>query len=116
MPDVFDTIQSLDEAMDKTAECIDDMYTLGAKRAESERAYRIAKQQRMLFERNHNGTPVTILNDVVKGYEDIANLKYNLDCAISEYDANYEAVLFWKKRIEVYRDILRREWSQAGEA
>lgn len=114
MPDGLDLTGELFDAMDRVAGCIDDMHALGAAKSEAERKYRIAKRKRILYERDHNKTPVSIIADVVKGYEDIAQLAFERDCAEAEYDANYEAILFWKKRADVLRELIAREWSEAG--
>lgn len=113
MSDGFTLTADLEEALARVAELIDEMHVLGRKKAQAEKAYRVAKQQRILYERNHNNTPVSIINDVVKGYEDIAELKCVVDCAESDYDSNYEAILYWKKRADSYREQLQREWSRA---
>lgn len=113
MPDGLDLTGELFEADKRVAECISDMHSLGAKRAEAERRYRIAKRKRILYERDHNKTPVSIIADIVKGYEDIAQLAFERDCAQTEYDANYEAILYWKKRTDVLREQMAREWSRA---
>lgn len=112
--DGFTLQRSLEEAFETADELLEKMHELGYARAEAERNYRIAKQERILFERNQKNTPVSIINDVVKGYVDIAELKLKLDCAEADYSANYEALLFWKKRIDSYREQMQREWSQAG--
>lgn len=114
MPD-FELHNELEDALGRVAECVNDMYSLGVKKAEAERNYRVAKQKRILYERTHNATPVSIISDIVKGYEDIAELAMVRDCAETEYDANYEAILYWKKRVDTIREQIKREWSQAGE-
>lgn len=116
MSDAFELFNELDEALDRTAELVSDMHVLGRKKSEAEKAYRVAKQRRILFERTQNNTPVSIIADVVKGYEDIAELAFRRDCAQTDYDANYEAILFWKKKVDVLREQLQREWAQSREA
>lgn len=109
--DGLDLTAELVDALDRAAECISDMHELGAKKAEAEKHYRVAKQRRILYERTRKGTPVSIIGDVVKGYEDIAELAYKRDLAQTEYDANYEALLFWKKKVDTLREQVQREWS-----
>lgn len=113
MHDGVDLTAELFDADSRVAECINDMHVLGAKRAEAERKYRIEKRKRILYERDHNHTPVSIIADVVKGYEDIAQLAFERDCAQTEYDANYEAILYWKKRTDVLREQMAREWGRS---
>lgn len=115
MSDPFSLQAELNHSLKETADRIEDMHRLGKEMAEAERKYRVAKQQRILFERDHNKTPVTIIQDVVAGYEDIAALKQARTCAEVEFDANREAILFWKKRTDAIREQIQREWTQAGE-
>ena len=112
--DQITLFQAEQDALDHVAECIAAMHELGIKKAEAEREYRILKQKRMLYER-HKGTPVTIIQDVVKGSQDVADLLFARECTVSEYDANYEAILYWKLRVNTIRDQIKREWSQAAE-
>lgn len=111
----YELMNDIQDSLDHCAECVGAMFELGKKRAEAEREYRIAKRQRVLYERTHNKTPVTLISDTVKGFRDIADLKFNLDCADAEYEANHEAVLYWKKRVDTLREVAKREWTQAGE-
>lgn len=114
--DPFAMYAELDDALDRAAACVSEMHELGRIKSEAERDYRVAKQKRILFERTQNGTPVSIIADVVKGYEDIAELALKRDCAQTDYDANYEAILYWKKRVDVLREQLQREWANSREA
>lgn len=100
------------QAMGEAHEALDRMAALGAAKAEAERQYRIAKRVRIVWERG-NGTPVTIIGDVVCGYDDIAQLRFARDCAEAEYDANREALLLAKKQIDTIREVIAREWSAA---
>ena len=103
------------DELDACEKCVEDMAELGRNAAEAERAYRVAKHKRIASERAYRNTPVTIIDDVVKGYEDIARLALERDEARVLYDANREAALLHKKRADIYREQYAREWSQAGE-
>lgn len=115
MSDPFTLQAELEQALNEACERVEEMRSLGYAMAEAERKYRVAKQQRILFERNTNNTPVTIIHDVVAGYEDIAELKCKRDCAEVDFDANREAILYWKKKTDSIREQIQREWTQAGE-
>ena len=108
-------VQALDEAIEATEEAIRETRKLAIKRAEAERDYRIAKRKRVLHERDYNSTPATLVNDVVKGYRDIADLKFALDCAEAEWEASRESILFHKRLTDTIREQIKREWTQAGE-
>ncbi len=106
-----DMHRALMDAMGRARECQEQMVPLSAKAAEAEKAYRVAKRQRMLWERAENRTAVTILHDIVGGYEDIASLRVERDCAEALRDANREALLLAKKEVDVLREVIAREWS-----
>ena len=114
MHDGVDLMEGLHDSLAEASQAVHDMARLGREKAEAERKYRIAKAKRMLYERDKNRTPVSIIGDIVKGQEDIAYLAFERDCAESVYDANREAVLLAKKRADIYREQMAREWSQAG--
>lgn len=101
--------QQLFDAMRKADECVSEMGELGAKVANAEREYRVAKQKRILYYRDKK-FPATLIPDIVKGSQDIADLAFARDCAEAEYKANYEALLWAKKRVDVIREQIDREF------
>lgn len=107
---------ALFEAMDEARESQGQMVPLGRELAEAERKYRVAKRTRVLWERGENKTPVTLVPDIVKGYPDIAQLCFERDCAEQVYEANREALLLAKKRVDTIREMIAREWSANGQA
>lgn len=110
MLDGIDIVAEMRGEMAAAQECVEQMQPLGASLAQAEREYREAKHKRIAYERARNNTPVTILADVVKGYEDIALLVERRDMAQVLYDANREALLLHKKRADILRDIYVREY------
>ena len=114
MHDGIDLVEGLHGSLADAERGIRDMARLGREKAEAERKYRVAKAKRLLYEREQNRTPVSIIGDIVKGQEDIAYLAFERDCAESVYDANRESVLLSKKKADTYREQIAREWSQAG--
>lgn len=111
--DGADLVRQISECFDAAYGQVADMAELGKAKAEAERAYRTAKSKRLLYEREYGKTPVSIIADVVKGYEDIALLACGRDCAEAAYDANREALLLNKKRIDFLREQMSREWGAA---
>lgn len=99
-------------AMATARECQGQMYPLAADAAAAKREYRKAKRLRILWERAENRTPVSLIADVVSGYEDIGDLCAARDCAEAAYQANYEALLLAKKEIDVLREVIAREWGR----
>ncbi|MEY8460110.1 hypothetical protein AALA69_03150 [Eggerthellaceae bacterium 24-137] len=104
---------ALFEAMDEARRALCQMVPLGSALAEAEREYRVQKRVRTLWQRSE-GTPVTIIGDLVCGCDDIADLRLRRDCAQAEYDANREALMLAKKNIDTIREMIAREWSANG--
>lgn len=115
MFDGTDLYRQIMEALQNDEQCINEMTPYGIAMAEAERKYRVEKQRRILFERDHNKTPVTIIQDVVKGYEDIAALHEKFVIAQVEYETNKVAEMYWKKRADTLREIYRVEGIQGGQ-
>lgn len=63
----------------------------GLKWAEAERKYRTLKSQRIL-ELNSKAYPKTLITDIVKGMEDVAELDFQRNAADVIYKANQEAI------------------------
>lgn len=105
--------EALFQAMGEAQDALCQMVPLGAALAEAEREYRVQKRTRTLWERS-GGAPVTIIGDLVCGCDDIAALRLRRDCAQAEYDANREALMLAKKRIDTIREMIAREWSANG--
>lgn len=113
MIDGVDLTEGLYCALEEAAAAQRQMAGLARKKHEAERRYRIARASRTLYERAENRIPATLIPDIVRGQEDIALIAFERDCAGSDYDANYEALLLAKKRIDTYREMMDREWAQS---
>lgn len=101
--------QELFDCMARCDQCIEDMLPLGSDLAEKERTYRISRRKRTVMERL-KGTAVSIIRDVVVGYEDISTMRFERDNAQYAFDQNHEALLFNKKKCDILEKIIEREW------
>ena len=81
----------------------------GESEAQAEKDYRIALSKKMLIERD-NGMPVSIISDVCRGSEEVAELKFKRDCAKANYESVQEAVNVYKLQIKVLENQIDREW------
>ena len=86
--------------------------TRGIAAAESEKQYRMALAEKVLNLREQ-GFPATLIGDTARGDKTVAQLKFERDCAQVVYDNAKEAVLAYKKQIDVLREQIEREWSNA---
>lgn len=81
----------------------------GQAAADAERAYRVKLAERILMLREAK-LPATLIGDVARGDKEIAQLKFERDCAQVVYDNAKDALLVFRKQIEVLRDQIDREW------
>lgn len=81
----------------------------GYKLAECERDYKIAVNKKALELRSQD-VPVTLINQVIYGYEDIARLRFERDTAQVKYNANLEYIQTIKLMIRILENQLSREY------
>jgi hypothetical protein len=115
MSDGFELYEGLNHQLDLADNAIHQLAKLGREKAETEHDYRVALAKMELRERAENNTPVTIIGDICRGNPEIARLKVKRDCADSLYDACRESIYLYKKRADVYREQIAREYTQAGQ-
>lgn len=82
----------------------------GTQYAENEAEYRKALRVAILEERA-KGTPVTIISDLCRGREDIAQMKQYRDCSEALYKASQEAINVYKLKIRTVDEDIKRTWS-----
>ena len=80
--------------------------------AEAEQNYRIALAEKILLLRDQ-GFPATLIGDLARGDKTVARLKFDRDCSEAVYDSAREAILVFKKQIDVLREQIDREWKNA---
>lgn len=96
-----DKLRDLDEANDRMRES-------GYRKAETEKEYRIAKAKKILDLRAE-GFPVTICQDVAMGCVEVANKRFDRDCAEVEYETDREAVWSIKTSLRILNDEIARQ-------
>lgn len=102
------------EAQDKASQldkALGSLGKYGRENALAEKNYRIALRQAILIERN-KGTPVTIILNLVKGEEDIAELRFKRDCAEANYKACLEGINVLKLEVKIMDEQISREWNR----
>lgn len=80
-------------------------YDLAAK----ERDYKIAINKKALQLRAED-TAVTLINTIIYGYEDIAQLRFERDTAQVKYNSNLEYINTIKLQIRILENQLNREY------
>lgn len=81
--------------------------------ADAERDYRKRLRLEILKERN-SGTPVTIISDVCRGVDEVADLKCARDCAEAVYRASSERINALKIRMRLLDAEIQRAWTSGG--
>lgn len=106
-------MQDLQKSLKKNFDFLHAALTQIGKRGEeyalAEADYRSELAKRML-ERKTEGIAATILSDICRGEPDIANLKFQRDCAEAKYKAALEAVNVYKLKIKSLEAQIEREW------
>jgi hypothetical protein len=108
--DLFNELENLTKQLSNS---LKQLRTNGIKLAEAEKEYKIAVNKKAL-ELRSNDTPVTLINQIIYGYEDIAELRFLRDSAEVVYGANKEAINTLKLQIRIVQNQLDKEWNNAG--
>lgn len=104
--ELWQEIQEKQKMLDKA---IKELAQNGYKLAECERDYKIAVNKKALELRSQD-VPVTLINQVIYGYEDIAKLRFERDTAQVKYNANLEYIQTIKLMIRILENQLSREF------
>ncbi len=103
---MWDEIQEKCKLLDKA---IKELAQNGYDLATKEREYKIAINKKAL-ELRAEDTPVTLINQVIYGYDDIASKRFERDTAEVKYNANQEYINTIKLQIRILESQLNREW------
>ena len=96
----IDLMQKIDKITDLLTSSLAEYPMRGRVYAEAQKKYRIALRQEILQERA-KGTPVTIINDICRGEEKVAELCFERDIAESLYKASQESINVYKLRLRI---------------
>lgn len=77
--------------------------------AHAEQKYRVGLAQKIMLERD-KGTPVTIINDLCRGDQEVAKLRFERDVAKTVYESAKEACNVYKLQIRVLVGQIDREF------
>lgn len=83
----------------------------GEGHAKSRKEYQVSLAKEILLQRN-SGVPVTIIQDICKGNERIAELRCKKDIAESLYKSAGEAINTYKLQIRIIESQIEREWGR----
>lgn len=105
----MDLILELNEKRRLLDKAIETLANNGYDLAEKEKLYKIAVNKKAL-ELRAEDTPVTLINTIIYGYEDIAELRLNRDIAEVKYNTNLEYINTIKLQIRILENQIDREY------
>ena len=105
--------QEIEEKNKMLDKAIKDLAQNGYDLAAKERDYKVAVNKKALQLRAED-MPVTLINQVIYGYDDIALLRFERDTAEVKYNANLEYINTIKLQIRILENQLSREFGNAN--
>lgn len=101
----------IEETLDNAEKSLSEFKKWAIDYANKKSDYQVALSKR-LIERKEEGIPVTILLNVVKGEEDIAQLRLERDLAESVMKSAEKGTDFYKLKARLMEEQTSREWGQ----
>ena len=105
MQDLLNELNKQRKTLDRA---ITALVSKGKEKAMAERDYRIALQKEILRQRDA-GMPVTIISDICRGKDEIANLKMQRDVADTLYDTCLQKIYSCKINIGILEGLMAAE-------
>lgn len=106
-----DLYAQLDEKVKSLDHALSEHRKRGTAHAKAEKEYRVALAKETLIQRDR-GVPVTIIQDICKGHEGIADLRLKRDIAEVLYKSAGEAINSYKLQIRIIEGQIEREWGR----
>lgn len=108
--DLYEEIARLIKELDVS---VKQLRKSGTELAEAERKYKVCLRQEALKLRADQNMPVTLINQIIYGVPEVANLRFDRDVKEAVYQANLEAINSTKLKLRILENQLDREWGQA---
>lgn len=105
MQDLLNELNKQRKTLDRA---ISALVKRGKERAEAERDYRVALAKEILLQRDA-GMPVTIISDVCRGKEEIADLKMKRDIAETMWETCLQKIYSCKINIGILEGLMEAE-------
>jgi hypothetical protein len=105
--DLINEIQSKQAMLDKS---IKELRKTGTAYAQAERDYKVSLRSHALRLRASENMAVTLIDKVVFGIPEVAELRFQRDVAKVVYDANQDAINSIKLQLRLLDAQLSREW------
>lgn len=109
----IDLINDLNALLDAMPAGIHQIAKWGDEYANAEKQYRMLVRQEILKAQSE-GIPATLIKDLVRGIEEVADAKFKRDRAEAFYKAAQESVNVNKLKARLYDNQINREWGNNG--
>ena len=109
--DGIDLLNRGEQLMELLNQTIDDYEVAGYELAKKEQEYKILYRQKALVEMS-NGMKVTFISQFLVGDEEVAEKRFQRDCAETKYKALSEKINAIKLQLRVNESATVREWSR----
>lgn len=106
----MEIIIELNEKRKLLDKAIETLARNGYELAEAEKNYKIAINKKALILKDEK-MPITLINTVIFGFEDIAELRFKRDIAEVKYNTNQEYINTIKLQIRILENQLSREYN-----
>lgn len=110
----MELIQELQQKDRELSASIRQLRISGTAKAEAEKEYKIKLREEALKLRAEKGMPVSLINQIVYGVPEVAELRFKRDIADTVYQANLEAINSTKLQMRIIENQIAREWGQAN--
>lgn len=107
-----DLYQQIVEQMHILDEAIKSLAKNGERLAEAEKAYKMELTKQALGLRAGD-YPVTLINQIIYGLDEVAELRFKRDSAKANYEANQEFINVTKLKLRLLEAQLGREWGKS---
>ena len=110
MMDGLDLVNELNDLCAKLTVSGRQMMKYGNALAEAERNYKVKLREEALRLRTTKDMPVTLINQVVYGIPEVAELRFKRDVAETMYKVSQESINTLKLKIRILDAQIQREW------
>lgn len=110
----MDLVNDIQQLRDELTQSIKLLRQNGIKLAEAERDYKVKLRQEALKLRQEKGMAVTLIDLIIYGVPEVAELRFKRDVAEAMYNANQEHIQVVKLQLRLLEAQLSREYGMAG--
>ena len=111
----MDLVNDIQNLMDELTTSIKLLRKNGNELASAERDYKICLRQEALKLRTEQDMPVTLINQIIYGVQEVADKRFKRDVAETMYNTNLEHINVTKLKLRLLEAQLTREWGSKSE-